>query len=137
MDFLINTIGTAGGNPYVIASWWDGSNAFQSSDIIFLTIADVKANGISKAIIDAVTAYCVTNSLTLTSIKGVPGTLTGSPQAAIGDASADAVTNYNTVTTLLGAVTGAVNAANTKQNDIATRLNTLLAELRTLGVIAP
>lgn len=59
----------------------------------------------------------------------------GIPQAAIADAPADAVTNYNTVTTLLGALTGAVNSANTKQNDIATRLNSLLAELRTLGIL--
>lgn len=62
--------------------------------------------------------------------------LRNAPQAAIANAPADAVTNYNTITTLLGALTGAVNAANTKQNDIATKLNSLLSELRTLGLIA-
>lgn len=65
----------------------------------------------------------------------VPSGLSAAPQAAITDCPADATTNYNTVTTLLGAVTGAVNTANTKQNQIATQLNTLLAELRTLGLI--
>lgn len=36
----------------------------------------------------------------------------------------------------LGTLTGAVNEANGKQNAIATKLNTLLAELRTLGLIS-
>lgn len=58
------------------------------------------------------------------------------PQAAITDCPADAVTNYNVVTTLLGSLTGAVNTANTKQNQIATQFNNLLAELRTLKIIA-
>lgn len=62
--------------------------------------------------------------------------LENAPQAAIADAPADAVTNYNTVTTLLGTLTGAMNTANTKQNEIATKLNTLLSELRTLGLIS-
>lgn len=62
--------------------------------------------------------------------------LLSAPQASIANAPADAVTNYNVVTTLLGGLTGAVNTANTKQNDIATKLNSLLAELRTLGLIS-
>lgn len=62
--------------------------------------------------------------------------LSNAPQAAIADAPADATTNYNVVTTLLGTLVGAVNTANAKQNDIATKLNTLLAELRTLGLIS-
>lgn len=65
-----------------------------------------------------------------------PKGLTTAPQAAITNAPADAVTNYNVVTTLLGSLTGALNTANTKQNDIATKLNTLLSELRTLGLIS-
>lgn len=67
----------------------------------------------------------------------VPSGLASAPQAAIVNAPADAVTNYNVLTTLLGSLTGAVNTANTKQNDIATKLNSLLTELRTLGLIAP
>lgn len=46
-------------------------------------------------------------------------------------APADATTNYNVVTTLLGSLTGAVNTANTKQNDIATRLNAVMTWLDT------
>lgn len=65
-----------------------------------------------------------------------PAGLANAPQAAIANAPADAVTNYNTVTTLLGGLTGAVNTANSKQNDIATKLNALLTELRTLGLIS-
>lgn len=65
-----------------------------------------------------------------------PDGLKNAPQAAIASAPADAVTNYNVVTTVLGTLTSAVNTANAKQNDIATKLNTLLAELRTLGLIA-
>lgn len=136
MDFLIDSMGVSGGNPYIVLSWWNSSNVFQSSDIVFLTMANIKASGVSATVTTAVNAYAATNSLTVSSIRNLPQTLSGMPQGAIADAPADAVTNYNTVTTLLGAVTGAVNTANTKQNDIATKLNTLFAELRTLGVIA-
>lgn len=136
MDFLIDSIGTATGNPYAVISWWDSMNTFQSSDFIFMTYTDVRANGLSATITAALNAYATTNSLTVASIKGLPGTLAGAPQASVSDAPADAVTNYNIVTTLLGAVTSAVNTANTKQNQIATQLNSLLSELRTLGVIS-
>lgn len=136
MDFLIDSWGVTAGNPYAIISWWDNTNAFQSSDFIFMTFANVRTNGLSATIITAVNAYAAGHSLIVASIKGLPETLPGMPQAAIADAPADATTNYNTVTTLLGSLTGAVNTANTKQNDIATRLNSLFAELRTLGIIA-
>lgn len=66
----------------------------------------------------------------------VPNGVTGAPLAAIADAPADAVTNYNVLTTLLGTLTGAVNDANTKQNDIATKLNAIISRLETLGLIA-
>lgn len=136
MDFLIDSLGVAGGNPYGVISWWDGSGTFQSSDIVFMTIADVKTSGLAATLSAAISTYASGHSLTVNSVKGLPGTLSGAPQAAIGDAPADATTNYNAVTTLLGSLTGAVNTANTKQNDIATRLNSLLSELRTLGLIA-
>lgn len=136
MDFLIDAIGTSAGNPYAIISWWDSMNTFQSSDFIFMTYADVRTNGLSATITAALNAYASTNSLTVASIKGLPGTLAGAPKAAITDCPADAVTNYNVVTTLLGSVTGAVNTANTKQNQIAVQLNTLFAELRALGIIS-
>lgn len=136
MDFLIDGIGTTAGNPYAVISWWDSSNNYQSADFIFMTWANVKANGLAATITASINAYASTNSLTVTSVRGLPGTLAGTPQAAISDSPADATTNYNIVTTLLGTLTSAVNTANTKQNAIAVQLNTLLSELRTLGVIA-
>jgi hypothetical protein len=69
-------------------------------------------------------------------VNNLPGILLHSPQAAIDDCSADATTDYDVVTTLLGDAIGAINTTNSKQNAIATQLNTLLAELRTLGVIS-
>lgn len=69
-------------------------------------------------------------------VYAAPSFLSAIPGAAITDAPADAVTNYNVLTTLLGTLTGAVNEANAKQNDIAEKLNTLLAHLRTAGIIA-
>lgn len=137
MDFLIDGWGASGGNPYLIVSWWDSSNTFQNSSVVFMTFADVRANGLANAAIAAINAYAVANSLTVASIKGLlDAPLIGSPKAAIADAPADAVTNYNVVTTLLGTLTSAVNTANAKQNQIATQLNTLLAELRSLNIIS-
>lgn len=78
-----------------------------------------------------VTEYCF-GGIPLAMLAG----LANAPQAAIANAPADATTNYNVVTTLLGTLTSAVNTANTKQNDIATKFNSLLAELRTLGLIS-
>lgn len=106
---------------------------------------------IDAATVTAINTFCTSNSLPVPSIDWLvttptalaaaiavlPAGLSNAPQAAIANAPADAVTNYNIVTTLLGSLTSAVNAANTKQNDIATKLNSLLAELRTLGLIAP
>lgn len=138
MKFLINSYGTAAGNPYVIISWWNSSNVYQGADIVFLTISDVETLGQAEAAVAAINTYASTNSLTVSSLSGMrsPHGLSLAPQSAITDCPADATTNYNTVTTLLGSVTGAVNTANTKQNQIATQLNSLLAELRTLGLIS-
>lgn len=137
MDFLIDSWGVSGGNPYAVISWWDSSNVFQSSNIVFMTFADIRANGLIATVTTAVNTYASANTLTVASLRGLPGSVQGSPQAAIADAPADATTNYNTVTTILGSLTGAVNTANTKQNDIATKLNSLLVELRTMGLITP
>lgn len=99
---------------------------------------------IKDSIKAAVIAYSITNGYGITGNGDIlygfgdfPAAMGNAPQAAIANAPADAVTNYNIVTTLLGALTSAVNAANTKQNDIATKLNSLLSELRTLGLITP
>lgn len=98
---------------------------------------------IRASVVSAVLVYAGLQSYSLSAedVLGplsalVPAGLSEAPGAAIADAPADAVTDYNTITTLLGALTGAVNTANGKQNEIATKLNALLAELRTLGLIA-
>lgn len=59
-----------------------------------------------------------------------------SPGAHINDAATNAATNaptnLNVVTTLLGSLTGEVNATNTKQNDLATKYNDLATKFNTL-----
>jgi hypothetical protein len=59
------------------------------------------------------------------------------------DAPTDAPTNLNVLTTLLGSLTGEVNATNTKQNalaakynDLATKFNTLLDKLEANSLLA-
>lgn len=59
------------------------------------------------------------------------------------DAPTDAPSDLNVITTLLGSLTGQVNAANDKQNtiatnlnDLATKFNTLLAHLEAAGLLA-
>lgn len=70
------------------------------------------------------------------SIVSFPTIPSITPQTHIADADTDApddaITNYNVVTTLLGALTSAVNAANAKQNTIATNLNDLAEKYNTL-----
>lgn len=61
--------------------------------------------------------------------------LNNAPQAAIANSTNNLPTNYNLLSGLLGIADG-LNGANTAQNDMATKLNTLLAELRTLGLIS-
>lgn len=126
----------------MFVSHYDGATELLNT-IVTAEVGGITTNAGVKAALDAaVTADAVSHSYDVNGgiVYLFPVTVTpalaNAPQAAIANAPADAVTNYNTVTTLLGAVTGAVNTANTKQNDIATKLNTLLAELRTLGLIA-
>lgn len=135
MDFLIDNWGVSAGNPYAVISWWDSSNVFQSSDIIFMTWANVKSSGISATLTAAINAYGVTNSITVNSIRGLPGTLAGAPQATVGSAVTNLATNYNLATGVLG-LANALNTANGAQNDLGTKFNTLIAELNTLGILA-
>lgn len=140
MDILVADFYVVSGVPEIVVALYDSSTGvFQSFQILPMTWSDVKANGLGATALVAINAYATTNSFSVGTIQwfggNTPSGLTGSPQAAIADCPADATTNYNTITTLLGAVTGAVNTANTKQNQIATQLNSLLAELRTLGLI--
>lgn len=55
----------------------------------------------------------------------------------VSDVATNNPTNYNVVTTLLGALTGAVNAANDNQNKIGAAVNVLLSIARERGDIAP
>lgn len=55
-------------------------------------------------------------------------------QSAIANAPADANTTLSGL--LIGALTGELNASNTKQNDIASKLNAVIAALRAVGIIA-
>lgn len=59
-----------------------------------------------------------------------------STQAHIADAATNAATNaptsLNVLTTLLGGLTGEVNATNTKQNDLATKYNDLATKFNSL-----
>lgn len=55
---------------------------------------------------------------------------------AASDVATNNPTNYNVVTTLLGTLTSAVNAANANQNDIGVKVNVLLAIARERGDIA-
>lgn len=74
----------------------------------------------------------------------------GATNAAV-NAATNAPTNLNVLTTLLGSLTGEVNATNTKQNDLATKyndlagkyndlstkFNTLLDRQESAGIVAP
>ena len=134
---------SAGGLDVFVKSWEDTSpfTDYGTDLVHFSTVGLMTAAQVKDAAIAAILAFATANSFSFSTLikdlgADVPG-LASAPAAAIADAPADAVTNYNAVTTLLGALTGAVNTANTKQNDIATKLNALLAELRTLGLITP
>lgn len=118
--------------------------SFVANDLVPILDFNYDTDNLPNATRDAIIAWASSHSygtLAAADIIGVDTTidvsgLANAPQGAIADCPADAVTNYNVLTTLLGSLTGAVNTANGKQNDIATKLNSLLAELRTLGLIS-
>lgn len=100
------------------------------------TLADAKAAVIAGILAEASSRAYSGFSASDIQDMSTPAALANAPQASIADAPADATTNYNVITTLLGGLTGAVNTANTKQNDIATVVNSILATLRTVGIIS-
>lgn len=135
----------AGGGVAPICIFTDSSNNIEAIEPVPVSLSGITdstayQNACKAAILTYATgqSYSVpgASSIQFLSTAQVPSALINAPQASIADAPADAVTNYNVVTTLLGALTSAVNSANTKQNDIATKLNSLLGELRTLGLIS-
>lgn len=106
-------------------------------DIPLSSITDVPSI-ISQ--IDGKVAQFVTDN-SLETLSGVLhpldyGALANIPGAHIGDAATNAPTNLNVLTTLLGTLTGEVNATNAKQNDLATKFNTLLDRLEAAGILA-
>lgn len=140
MDILVADFYVVSGVPEIVIALYDStSGVFQSFQVLAMTWSDVKTNGLGATALATINSYAAGNSFTVGTVQwfggNAPSGLTGAPAAAITDCPADATTNYNVVTTLLGSVTGAVNTANTKQNAIAVQLNSLLAELRTLGII--
>lgn len=82
---------------------------------------------------DDSTDAVLTNLIEVTSSK-LDATAVNS-DVYVGDSPADATTDYDPVTTILGALVSAVNDANTKQNDIATKLNEVIAALKTVGIL--
>lgn len=143
MKVIITEIQNNGSNVDLIIQIFQNSGTWVGFDFV-TGIALGSANSDADVIAllkAAVQSYATTHSYTLDggilfTALAKPGGLVNAPLAAIADSPADAVTNYNVVTTLLGNLTSAVNTANGKQNAIATQLNTLLAELRTLGLIS-
>lgn len=99
---------------------------------------DVTGQALLASIGAAVVTNAATHSHTLDSTMfntfGPIG-LTTSPQAAIGNATNNLPTNFNLVSGLLGVANG-LNDANTAQNDMANKFNSLVSELRTLGLIS-
>lgn len=120
--FVLDDMGNGYDAQYVLTVGITSTIASIKSDLISAIISAASLNGYTVAAGDFV--WLAPNGSAL-------------PSGAIADAPADAVTNYNVVTTLLGSLTGAVNAANTKQNDIATKLNALLLACRAEGIITP
>jgi hypothetical protein len=53
----------------------------------------------------------------------------------VSEAPEDATTDLDLISTGLGTLVGAVNASNTKQNEIAARLNEVVAALQSIGVL--
>lgn len=119
--------GAGGGDPGAATISLTGLTTLAqlNSQILAAIISDASGRSISITVDDIVWVAPSTS----------PVALKNAPQAAIANAPADATTTYNVVTTLLGSLTGAVNTANAKQNDIATKLNSVLAALRTVGII--
>lgn len=142
MKAIVYAVGTPDtGNKYLASycTYIDGTNitpeyGYNINVSAVTSAAQMRAAFATAIVAGAPSSMTAADIIWLTDLA--PDGMVGAPQAAISDAPADAVTNYNTVTTLLGALTGAVNTANSKQNDIATKLNSLLAELRTLGLIS-
>lgn len=135
MDALIVGVYIISGVPNIAVSFYDTSaHTYSSTQILPMSEADIAANGYEATVEATINAYAAGNSFSVTKFMGgIPAGLKNAPQAAIADSTTNLTTNYNLVSGVLGLATG-LNSANTAQNDMATKLNTLLSELRTLGL---
>lgn len=126
-------VDTSGGGSFLTPVFTTSFYATSADATAIATINKVRADIVTEAGNRAYTGFTTNDIEDLATANSLPL----APQAAVSDCPADAVTNYNVITTLLGSLTGAVNTTNTKQNQIATQFNSLLAELRTLKIISP
>lgn len=72
---------------------------------------------------------------TISTRPNIPDVATNAPTNAANNAPNTAPTNLNVVTTLLGALTGEVNATNTRQNQIADIVNANAVKQNAIGTI--
>lgn len=83
MDFFIDGKGVAGGNPYIITSWFDSTPTLQGSTIISMLFSDVKTNGEAATMTAAINTYAAANSLTVSSILGLPTVVNAPVESAL------------------------------------------------------
>lgn len=137
LDYVV----TGGGTTYVGVAYFTGSTLTEVTNIPFDMPDATSDVSLQAAAQSAIAAYAVTKSYSLTDgifatsvIPDVPAGLSTAPQAAIAAAATTLTTNYNLATGLLG-LANAMNSANTAQNDLGIKFNTLVSELVTLGLI--
>lgn len=140
MDILVLEMYVVSGIPEIIISLYNSSTGvFDSTQILPMAWADVKANGLMATVVAAINTYATSNSFTVGQLRwfgaGTPTGLGSAPQATIGSAVTTLATNYNLATGVLG-LANALNTANGAQNDLGTKFNSLVTELQTLGLIS-
>lgn len=113
-NFIIGTPQDTGAVPPVFPTEAAAISYFQST-LVGEVVANVNNN------LDAPGVY-VAGDVDI--VQGRQPAIADPSGTAGTNAPNDAVTNYNVITTLLGSLTGAVNAASTKQNAIADIVNT-------------
>lgn len=108
-----------------------------SFDVLFsdgMTEASIKT-----AIETELLSHAVAQSYTMVAsdiVYVIPNFITANKSANVTNAPADAPTNLNVITTLLGTLVGEVNSTNSKQNEIASKLNSVLACLKAHNIMA-
>lgn len=72
---------TGGGVIYVAVSFYDGSDVFQSSQLLSLSMTDIRTSGLAATVSAAVTAYATANSFSIASVFGEIPTLPVTPSS--------------------------------------------------------